>query len=243
MRPPSASPVIASTRASADGGSLIGLLVDLTGCGAKLFSDDGTVPCGLMFKAAGKATQFCSASPQIRELYEALNVTHALDEGPAPRALSAAGMQVADDTSDPTYPPFFAVPASRGFASILSVPLNLAVAGVAAVTFYARPVGFFTPDRQRSAAVFAEQTLRAIDLTLNLNRSQVLTEDMRAAMQSRTSIDLATGIIMAQNRCSQDEAFGILRQASNTRNSKLRDLSALIVEKAGGHPPRLDFRP
>jgi hypothetical protein len=228
----STSPVVDPSRpASVRAGSVTDVLMDVTGFGATLFSDDGSVPCGIMFKAEGTATQFCSASAGIRDMYEALNTFHALDEGPAPRALSASGMQVAHDTSDPTYPPFFTVPASRGFASILSVPLNLGVAGVAAVTFYAHPVGFFTPDRQRIAAVFAEQTLRTIELTLNLARSQNLTEDMRAAMQSRTSIDLATGIIMAQNRCSQDEAFGILKQVSSTRNSKLRDLATLIVEK------------
>jgi hypothetical protein len=243
MRHRSTSPVVDSSRPASVGAGLDAGLVDVTGLGAKLFSDDGSVPCGMMFKAEGTATQFCSASLEVRDMYEALNTFHALDQGPAPRALSASGMQVADNTSDPTYPPFFTVPASRGYASILSVPLNLGAAGVAAVTFYAQPVGFFTPDRQRIAAVFAEQTLRTIELTLNLARSQHLTEDMRTAMHSRTTIDLATGIIMGQNRCSQDTAIGILKQASNTRNSKLRDLATLIVEKAGGHPPRLHFTP
>lgn len=111
------------------------------------------------------------------------------------------------------------------------------------MTFYSRPVAFFTLDKQRTAAVFAEQTVRTIELTLQLARSQDLTDNMRAAMRSRTSIDLATGIIMGQNRCSQDKAFGILRQASNTRNHKLRDLANLIVEKAGGSTPNVHFEP
>jgi hypothetical protein len=237
------------------------VLMDLTALGTKLFSDtaengqgrqdkqdghdrqDGFVPCGLLFKADGHETLFCSAEEQIRDMYAALNTMHALDEGPAPRALAASGMQVADDTSDPAYPPFFSVTASYGFSSILSIPLDLGAAGVAAVTFYAHPTAFFTLDRQRSATVFAEQAVRTIELTLQLTQSQDLTENMRAAMHFRTSIDLATGIIMAQNQCSQDKAFGILRQASNTRNSKLRDLAALIVEKAGGSAPRLHFTP
>ena len=41
-------------------------------------------------------------------------------------------------------------------------------------------------------------------------------------MKSRTVINLATGILMAQSRCSQSEAFELLTKVSNTRNVKLR---------------------
>ncbi|WP_424991742.1 ANTAR domain-containing protein [Nesterenkonia salmonea] len=37
-------------------------------------------------------------------------------------------------------------------------------------------------------------------------------------MESRTTIDLAAGIIIGQNRCSQEEAIAILKKASNHRN-------------------------
>jgi AmiR/NasT family two-component response regulator len=57
---------------------------------------------------------------------------------------------------------------------------------------------------------------------------------MSAAMQSRTVIDLATGAIMAQNRCSQAAAFQVLREASNSRNVKLRDVAATVVSSVAG---------
>jgi AmiR/NasT family two-component response regulator len=49
------------------------------------------------------------------------------------------------------------------------------------------------------------------------------------------------GIIMGQNRCSQDEAFGILQSASNTRNMKLRDVASAIVASTGNSAPRTHF--
>jgi AmiR/NasT family two-component response regulator len=52
---------------------------------------------------------------------------------------------------------------------------------------------------------------------------------LKAALESRTTIDLAIGIIMGQNRCSQEAAFKILKNASSTRNAKLRDVAATIV--------------
>ncbi|MET1036113.1 MAG: ANTAR domain-containing protein, partial [Arthrobacter sp.] len=58
---------------------------------------------------------------------------------------------------------------------------------------------------------------------------------------SRTGIDLATGILMAQNRCGQQEAFEMLRAASSHRNIKIRDLAEQIVRNHGGEPPAAFF--
>ena len=55
-------------------------------------------------------------------------------------------------------------------------------------------------------------------------------------MESRTTIDLATGAIMAQNRCNQESAIRILRIASNTRNVKLRDIAASVVASISHDP-------
>jgi AmiR/NasT family two-component response regulator len=53
---------------------------------------------------------------------------------------------------------------------------------------------------------------------------------MRAAMATRAVIDQAIGVVMAQNRCGPDDAFAILRRASQNRNQKLRDLAREMVE-------------
>ena len=43
-------------------------------------------------------------------------------------------------------------------------------------------------------------------------------------------IEQAKGIIMAQQRCGSDEAFDLLRRASQRTNIKLHSLAAQIVE-------------
>ncbi|MFB9071492.1 ANTAR domain-containing protein [Citricoccus parietis] len=65
--------------------------------------------------------------------------------------------------------------------------------------------------------------------------------DLDAALQSRTSINLAVGIIMGQNRCSQDEAFKILTEVSSHRNIKVRDLAASLVGQVGQAPTETHF--
>lgn len=215
----------------------------LTLLGAQLFSEDKSVPCGLMVKREDGQTLFCSASPEITAIYAAHNDQHGIEGGPAPHALRAAGVQVADDTSDPAYPPFFKVTASLGYSSILSVPLHLSAGDSAALNFYAQPKGFFTADRQRVATVFAGQTAMSIEMMMYAMRYQNTTVNLRSAMQTRSSIDIAIGIIIAQNHCTQSEAFDILKRASNTRNIKLRDLARDIIVHATGSPPNLHFTP
>lgn len=60
-------------------------------------------------------------------------------------------------------------------------------------------------------------------------------------MESRTTIDIAVGVIMAQNRCDQVEAFSILTRASNSQNVKLRVLAEQLVESLADGLPTTHF--
>ena len=62
--------------------------------------------------------------------------------------------------------------------------------------------------------------------------------DLRAALVSRAVIDQAIGVIMAENRCTAQDAMAILRSAAQHRKVKLREVAASIVEGVTGSPPR-----
>jgi AmiR/NasT family two-component response regulator len=53
--------------------------------------------------------------------------------------------------------------------------------------------------------------------------------DLRVALQSRDVIGQAKGLLMALNRISSEEAFEILRRASQRSNVKLRRVAADLV--------------
>jgi AmiR/NasT family two-component response regulator len=53
-------------------------------------------------------------------------------------------------------------------------------------------------------------------------------------MESRAVIDMAVGVVMAQNRCAPEDAFELLRSASNSRNTKLREVAASVVASISG---------
>ncbi len=54
--------------------------------------------------------------------------------------------------------------------------------------------------------------------------------NMRLAMDSRAVIEQAKGVLMAQRHVDADQAFEILREASQRYNRKLRDIATGIVE-------------
>ncbi len=87
-----------------------------------------------------------------------------------------------------------------------------------------------------TAEIFAREASRSLRLAVRIARLTDARENLRAATESRTIIDLAVGIIMGQNACSQEVAMTILKAASNARNIKLRDVAAAVVESAGGAP-------
>ena len=59
-----------------------------------------------------------------------------------------------------------------------------------------------------------------------------LSEQLTHAMQSRAVIEQAKGILMARSpHLTADEAFDLLRKASQRENVKLRDIAKRIVDR------------
>lgn len=55
---------------------------------------------------------------------------------------------------------------------------------------------------------------------------------LRARLDSLPVIEQAKGILMAQKHCSPEQAFDLLRRASQRSNVRVRDLAAEIVQRA-----------
>ena len=134
-------------------------------------------------------------------------------------------------------------PAARalGIRSLVSVPLDMDTEGRAALTLYSGEAERFDDDAVSLAAAYALRIHKPVRLATRLSSKEEESADLMAAMQSRTTIDLAVGIVMGPHRCSQNEAFAILRAASSRRNMKLRDLAAQMVMTVGQVQPTTHF--
>ena len=85
--------------------------------------------------------------------------------------------------------------------------------------------------------MFAACAAGALALAARQASYAALTDQLRAALASRSVIDQAIGIIVAQERCPAAQAFAILRTASQKRNVKLREIARDIVTSVSGAPP------
>jgi hypothetical protein len=113
--------------------------------------------------------------------------------------------------------------------SVLAVPFDLDGEGEAALNLYAGTVNAFSGESIGRTEKYVRRASKALNLSVRMAHLSDARDNLKAAMESRTTIDLAMGVIMGQNRCSQDAAFKILRNASSTRNVKLREIAATIV--------------
>jgi GAF domain-containing protein len=149
--------------------------------------------------------------------------------------VSGTLLRVEDMREETRWPDYAAVVVPRGVLSSLSVPLPLQTELVGAMNCYARVPGAFSesPD---AALQLASHVAVALSNAISFVDATELAANMRAAMESRSVIEQAKGIIMAQNRCPADQAFEVLRRASQGRNVKLRDLAHDLVARVAEPP-------
>lgn len=190
--------------------------------------------CNLTIERRKRPVTVASSTPRARVMDE---LQYRFGDGPCLSAMRTGfTMHVPDVSDEHRWPDYGRAVAAKKVGSILSVPLPLEGESTAALNFYSTRAHGFTGEDITRAELFAEQSAKTLRMELRLARLQEAKDNLAAAMKSRTAIDVAVGIIMAQNRCSQDAALKILRSASNARNVKLRDIAASVVESATPTP-------
>jgi GAF domain-containing protein len=176
-----------------------------------------------------------TAAGSSRRAVELDLLEQAVGDGPCIKALREMSPVIIDDVaSDSRWPELNQRFAEAGIRSSLGVPLEISSEASAALNFFASKPGAFTPNVFEKAVGFAAATHTTLTLSVRIDSSQNRAEDLEAALQSRTAINLACGVIMGQNRCSQAEAMEILTKVSSNRNRKLRDVATELIEQLSG---------
>jgi GAF domain-containing protein len=134
------------------------------------------------------------------------------------------------------YPEFSHAAIRAGIHNTLSVGLPIAERVVGGLNLYSTDVTPLDDDAVRLAETYAGYAAVAVANAALYNSTADLARQMQLAMQSRAAIEQAKGIIMAQQRCTPDEAFDVLVRTSQQRNLKLRDLAQTIVDSSQGTP-------
>lgn len=200
-------------------------------------NDLGGTTCSIAFARDGQVVPAVSTDSRAARL-EAW-----ADDHPQRTVIERrCNVHIADARADSRWPAFAGAVAAEGLRSVLLLHIDIDEpenpTGVLAV-YGEDPHMFDASGRQRELARLADETGRALALVTRLERSETRGGHLEDTLMSRATIDKAVGIVMAQNRCSDVEAFAILRRASMNRNVKLRTIAHEIVQQVSGSAPSL----
>jgi hypothetical protein len=242
LQAPDAQPIAADMQdLLLDSPDVEAFLTELARHSAAMFSTPGArVFCGVTMLRRRGATTVASSDERALLLDE---LQYQFAEGPCLTA-ARTGMRihVPDLENDESWPDYNEVATANGIRSVLAVPFQLADESArAGLNLYSETVNGFDEAAVQRATDYVQQASKGLRLAVLIAQHSQTASDLRAAMTSRTVIDVATGIIIAQNRCSQEEAMDLIKKASSNRNVKLRDVAQAIVDSAGGGPVATHF--
>jgi GAF domain-containing protein len=151
---------------------------------------------------------------------------------------AAATMSVPEMTSETRWPQWAARARETGVNSSLSIGLPVQDTVTGALNIYATKPDAFDDDAVVLGQTFAGYAAVALANAHLYDATVTLAQQMQAAMDSRAVIEQAKGIVMADRRCTAEEAFSILSKVSQDTNRKLRDVAAALVDRAAEGPKR-----
>lgn len=172
-----------------------------------------------------------------RAAWEADQVEFDTEDGPCAEALRTGAVLTGIDlATERRWPAWAAVATLLGFSSAAGIPAEVSPGHRIALNLYAPQPQAFDDETLHRATLFVQEVARTIPAAVRLFEADERASQLEQALISRSTIDQALGVLMTQNHCTRDTAFGILRRASQNRNVKLRDVAATIIERFTGHP-------
>ncbi len=183
-----------------------------------------------VFRAGGAFETLAPTSPFV---VDADLLQYELREGPCVEAAWEQDTFVSNDlANDQRWPQWGPKAAVLGFGSLLAARLTIGGTSLGALNIYSTDKREFTADDRDTAVIFA--THAAAPLISVRER-----ENLRIAVDGRTVIGQAQGILMQKFEVDATTAFAVLRRYSQAENLKLRGVAELVIAN-GELPPATD---
>ena len=194
---------------------------------------DGCDFAGIFLLGDGALTTPVHTDPMVIEV-DALQRRY--EQGPCLDAVADDSILYADDLAgDDRWPLYGPAATAVGVRSVLALSLsNRGTRG--ALNLYARyPMAFGVIDRAKGL-LLAGLAGQALSTAQAHDRETRRLDNLQAALLTRAVIGQAQGILIERERITADQAFDILRRASQHLNIKLRDVAQNLVD-TGESPP------
>jgi ANTAR domain len=212
----------------------------LAEAGALALGGLGDVDCAAMLARAGSPPALAGSTAAALD-WAGSEDRHG--DGPLTHAMSAAELVKVDGGTSARWQAYQRRLETSGYGGALAVPLVLEDRSSCALLFLVRRNTGLTPELVAEAAWFAEVASQSLQLAIEVRSVRSAGDNLKTVLESRTSIDVACGVLMAQNSCSYTEAFSKLAGASRQRNLKVRSVAENVVKAMAGGTPAARFDP
>jgi GAF domain-containing protein len=210
------------------------LLDELVRFTAAALADHALAFCSVTLVQQQKPVTVASSAERAVRLDEN---QYQVGTGPCLTAIrEQAIVHVPDVGQDSRWPEYMAMARTEGIGSSLCVPLMLEGEAGAGLNLYSTVTHAFSGEDIDTVEAYAVRASKALRMAVRISDLAEAKSRLIAAMDARTTIDLAAGAIMAQNRCNHDAALKIMNIAARTRNLSLRDIAESVITSISEDP-------
>lgn len=170
-----------------------------------------------------------ASSTEFAQLVDAAQMS--ANEGPCQQSWETGTIVYSNAAlADSRWPRFCETASETGIASALAAPIRVGDEVLGVLNVYSRDFEAFQLAGMRVIELLAEATGAVIHHVGEEKQLRDLSAQLEEAMQSREVIEQAKGALMAQYRCSAEEAFARLATVSQNRNIRIRELAQTLID-------------
>ena len=190
----------------------------------------GADGAGLTLLENGRSDTIVATADFVAEVDR---IQYSLGQGPCISAAATAQTVHSDSLGgEPRWPKFGSQVARLGVHSVLSLPLVTPDRVLGAMNIYAREKRAFDERALLIGELFAAPAAIAVQNAQVLAQTRRLAADLQAALESRSIIDRAVGIMMSRSGGTESEALERLRRMSQNERRRLSEVAASLVDEA-----------
>lgn len=123
------------------------------------------------------------------------------------------------------WPAFAPRAVAAGFRSVHAFPLRLRGEVIGALNLFGDDTGRMQPPDVKIVQALADVATIGLLQERAIRRSEVLTEQLQTALNSRIAIEQAKGALAQIHRCSTDEAFTMMRSWCRRHHQRLSEVA------------------
>ncbi|MGK5111473.1 ANTAR domain-containing protein [Geodermatophilus sp. CPCC 205506] len=137
-------------------------------------------------------------------------------------------VEIVDGRAESRWPDYIPTFLDRGAVSSIAVPVP-AAGLVAGLNVYAPSAQTFSEQDRQTVVELASYAAVVLTNMDTLQDARELAENLQKALEFRSVIEQAKGILIERFKLTPDEAFRLLAEASMHNNRKVRDIAETLV--------------